>query len=576
MTAFHAVAEAPVAALADEVLAESPVLRLLADPDAERVLVLVAEPRQPVVSETPGPVATVAVAEDPDEGESPGPVYVSDRRRVTGPGELPAHTPLPQRLRGTPTFALEISLPGAAARRLQSSVGAIEISNADRGLDAWLAYAWEGWPITLRVGGTYDVGRTTEMTLLLQDYPILWRGTVDSVSADATSITLRVRSPLALLEQPLLRQRYQGTGGAEGGVEIEGTRKPIVLGRRRNVRPVLVDGGTLLYQVHDGSVEAIPAVRDRGAPLTAAGDQGDLAALLAWTQVGGEYATSLETGFLRLGGPPSGQVTADVDGDNVGGFVAEPRDVARRLATRYGPLDDPTGLDLLSFATFPSRGVGGYALGDREQSALQAVEDVIHGVDGWVSVDREGRLAIGPLRAPQSAPISAVYTDGEIQSISQEVGTRGSPLPLAEVRVAYRRNETVQDADALAAALSAADRDALATRARFATASAGGVRSVHPMAIDLEIESHLDTEPDALALATAILARQSQRRQIYRLSVERSAATESFKARPALRRHRPGDVIEVTSTRAALTARRLLLIGIVEHASGRVDLTAWG
>lgn len=575
MTALHATGEAPTGALATEGLVESPALRLLADPDAERVLVLVAEPGIPVFDEHPGPTGTTATAEAPDESAPPGPVYVSDKGRVTTDAEVPAHEIMAARLRGTPTFGVEVSIPGATSRGLRANVGAIEISNADRALNAWLGYRWEGARVTLRVGGTYDVGRATETTLLFQEYPILWRGTVDSVQADHRALTLRLRSPLARLERPLRRNVYAGTGSSEGGADLEGVRKTLRFGRLFNVSPTLVDAATLLYQVHDGSVEAIPAVRDRGVALTAAGDQGDLAALQAWTSVAGQYATSLETGFFRLGAPPSGQVTADVDGDNTSGFVAEPRGIARRILRRYGPLAD-SEIDLSSFLAFPPRGVSGYELGDADVSVLRALEEILHPVDGWVSIDGEGRLAIGAFESPDSAPISASYTDAQMLSVRQEVGTQGAPLPVWEVRINFRRHEVVQDPDALASGLTAAERDDLAKRALFVTRRSQLIRDAHPMALSLELDTRLERRNDSASLASAVLARHSRRRQVYRITVTRSAPTGAATARSALRLHRPGDVIEVTTTRAALSAKRLLVVGVVEQATGRVELIAWG
>src|SRR5262245_39679992 len=82
--------------------------------------------------------------------------------------------------------------------------------------------------------------------------------------------------------------------------------KPFVVGSVLNVEPVLVDPFRLVYQLHDGALQAISAVRDGGVPLTFFGDYPDS----RWLWDGavpippGHYATCLAEGCVMLGVDP--------------------------------------------------------------------------------------------------------------------------------------------------------------------------------------------------------------------------------------------------------------------------------
>jgi hypothetical protein len=71
--------------------------------------------------------------------------------------------------------------------------------------------------------------------------------------------------------------------------------KPMVFGRVYNMPAVCVDERKLTYQVNDGPVAAITAVRDNGQDLLA-----------------GDWLSYPESGYFRLGTTPKGVVTADV------------------------------------------------------------------------------------------------------------------------------------------------------------------------------------------------------------------------------------------------------------------------
>src|SRR5690606_9652010 len=51
----------------------------------------------------------------------------------------------------------------------------------------------------------------------------------------------------------------------------------------------------------------------------------------------GQFKTQLSGGYIKLGSTPSGRITADIQGENAGGYVQTAPDIIRRIVkTRLG------------------------------------------------------------------------------------------------------------------------------------------------------------------------------------------------------------------------------------------------
>jgi hypothetical protein len=133
--------------------------------------------------------------------------------------------------------------------------------------------------------------------------------------------------------EDFLTAKYAGTGGAEGGDDLKGKSKPAIFGYAQNIEPVMLDAVNNVYQVHGyGAIEDIPFVYERAADFGASsGDYASYAALVAASIPEGHWGTCLAEGMFRLGAPPFGLITADVKGDNVGGFHQSTAEVVQRL-----------------------------------------------------------------------------------------------------------------------------------------------------------------------------------------------------------------------------------------------------
>jgi hypothetical protein len=542
---------------------------LIADQNADLIFLLEAFPL-PLEGDAgngpPYPIAAMPFgALEAGDLWSADKVRLSDVGYITEAADAPAHTPYLPRLLTPYSFEISLPIPGESRGLGTAGFGVIEIANDDGRLDSLLARSWEGRDFTILLGGTYNVGRADERTLDFDEFETLFRGTVRSIATESGRLVLATNDVLSKLDNPVQSNLYAGTGGMEGGDAIEGLPKPLCFGEAYNVDAVLVDDVDLIYQVHDGSVQAIPEVRDQGIALTLAGDIVGLGlgSLSDWSPVGGQYVTDLAQGLFRIGGSPAGTITADVEGDDAGGYVSSTAEVVRRIATVYGGFSDPSDLEAVDFAGFPITDAVGFYTGTREVRVLEAISELMAAADGWASSTRDARLRIGPNVAPEGVAAAEALTDAEIEEISDE----SMPEPVWRVRVGYQPIWRVQDEDGLAGGVSAADRALYSQERRWATAEDTGVQSTHRSARELEIPAFFADKAPAEAMAAAVLDRLKVRRRRYRCRVPRSVFNRQV-----------GDVLTVTSADSDLEAgRNLWLHELGEVGADRTsELGLWG
>ena len=128
---------------------------------------------------------------------------------ITSPADAPANTTYGGRIMDAGMLRRSVSLRGEPG----ASVGFGLLNNADGALDALYGYGYGREFVLKEIAGTGAA---------LASAGILARGIVEGVdSANPwTELRLRARDQLALLQQPLLTERYAGTTTApEEGVE---------------------------------------------------------------------------------------------------------------------------------------------------------------------------------------------------------------------------------------------------------------------------------------------------------------------------------------------------------------------
>lgn len=215
---------------------------------------------------------------------------------------------------------------------------------------------------------------------------------VESFASNNMVLGLRLKASGNLYEAEVLRSTYAGTTGAEGGADLKGQLKPWIFGRALNVEPVFIDQIDNVFQVSGyGAVQAISAVYERGASFGASvGDFANYAALVAATIPAGRWGTCLAQGMFRLGAPPAGVITCDVDGDNVGGFLRRTGAILSNVATRIGLVDKVSAASMSALDAAVPRNVN---IVIREQiSFLELAQRMLAPCNAVASVGSDGRL----------------------------------------------------------------------------------------------------------------------------------------------------------------------------------------
>lgn len=188
-------------------------------------------------------------------------------------------------------------------------------------------FVWAGASITIYAGTS---GQAWPWTAV-------FAGKVKGFRAQASklSITATVDDEPFSVQVP--SATYAGTGGLEGGADIKGKPKPWAFGAPKNIEPVLIDSINSVFQVsaYGSGIKAVTALYERGAAFSASfGNYADYAALVAANIPAGRWATCLASGLIRLGAPPYGLITADIEGDyNSSVWTRLPGAILQRIAT---------------------------------------------------------------------------------------------------------------------------------------------------------------------------------------------------------------------------------------------------
>lgn len=518
----------------------------------------------------PAPLAMMSIAmaplvspDRPSDLTSALPVIrLSDRGWIGEPGDsLAPNTPYPPRLAEPPALERNLPLYPDAGRRLALTAGELRLVNGDGALDA-LAGDWSvaGRRVVLR-RGPHRRPRHAPLTEFSQ--------VADLRAAGAASGTARLAVPLrpaaVELDVPICAL-YAGTGGLEGPSSLAGQFKPRLYGLKRNVEPVLIDAGLLLYQLHDGPMQQVRAVRDKGVALTSGGDVASYAALSSATVAAGSYKTCLAAGLIRIGSVPS-LLTADARGDNdpsTGGYnTGSAAGIAQKLLRGPGGIAAANG----SLFAWP---VGEFGLWLRGGTVAQAMEALATGIFGWWGTDTAGTYQGSQLAAPEDLPPVLTLEPWMLAGPPEEIGPLRAPWWRA--RVGYQALGRTQEGDQLAGAVTATDREYWGRGWRTAVAANTSISGSYPLAEDgPELVSGFDLAADAQSLADRLLALFSRPRRLFLARVRAGAGgfswpTIQLGACLALRwpHHR------------ALAAGRPMIVQGVSARGDATTLTLWG
>lgn len=473
---------------------------------------------------------------------------------ATGPAETPANTvydPCVQQV-----GYIERAVTVGAAR-----VGYGELTLATSGhLDGLLNYGFDGRAVTIRrgpVGAAYPAG-----------FPVVLRATAEQPEFGGLTMRLRLRDRLSELDRPLQTARYGGTNALPAGTDgtaddIKGQAKPRIYGAVKNAAPVLVNTSRLIYQIHDGALQAVGAVYDRGAALTAGTAYTSESDMQTNAPSAGQYRVWLAGGMFRLGSLPTGQVTADA----TEGAAAANRyagALISRIAQQMGiAAGDVSAVDVSALDAAAPYELGVMLQGD--ETALGVLDRIAASVGAWYGFDRLGVLRLGRLAAPSGTPATDL-TDISITSLER---IAQGVLPSWRAVVGWGRNETVQAGD-LAGSVTAARRAWLGEALRTTAAEDAAVKTQYLLAGELRRDTLLTTQANADAEAARLLALYKVRRDTFKVRARLSAGeVESIDL---------GQTVRLTWPRYGLAGGRLFVVTGLrqDFASDALELTLWG
>jgi hypothetical protein len=206
-------------------------------------------------------------------------------------------------------------------------------------------------------------------------------------------------------------------------------------------------------------------------------------------------------------------VTADVKGCKLGGtYINKVADIISRILIARGSLT--TGdLDTATFTTLNTlcpQAVGIY-IGDR-RNILDVLDELIKTIGGFYGFGRAGLFKVGRLDAPSGSPVIDLFAD-DVEEFGLTVKTR--TLPLATIRLGYKRNWTVQT-DGIDSTVTAARRAELADTYQVVSATNAGVGSTFltPLSPDV-VGTLFVSQSDAQTEATRRANLASQLRYRY-------------------------------------------------------------
>ena len=182
---------------------------------------------------------------------------------------------------------------------------------------------WAGARVTIYGGDSGDAWPWTT----------LFQGLIERFEQEAYKLKLTARVDTEPFEKDVLTLSYAGTGNAEGDANLKNQVKPWIFGRALNVEPVLVNAVDNVFQFSAyGPIQAVTALYERASDFGASiGDYANYAALVAASIPAGWWGTCLAQGLIRLGAPPQGVITGDIDGDKPSTWLRKTGEIITEL-----------------------------------------------------------------------------------------------------------------------------------------------------------------------------------------------------------------------------------------------------
>lgn len=329
------------------------------------------------------------------------------------------------------------------------TISVIEFAPGDPALlRAYQALYWKDAPIEVDAGPEMTgVGR-------------ILTGVIADATVQDDRLMITVADFGVKLAKPLIQSWFAGTGGIEGDASAEGRVKRRSFGAVLNVEGRLLNAANNIYEFGNPAypLQNFTAVRDMGreGPTYLVDWQGSVAATLnaliaAPAQQGGAMVAP-SIACVKWWTQPAGPLTADIQGENAGGYAQTPVSIAARiLAAANGPaiVNQASADALRSFSA-------GLHIGDDSETAASALDRLLLPVSLFWRFGTTGQIDIRPWDWNGDAEV--------VQG--RYIGRTKTLAPTKTRRLGYARNHRQHSegeiaADILAAGVAYADGTSL-------------------------------------------------------------------------------------------------------------------
>lgn len=474
----------------------------------------------------------------------------SDVGFYTSPSDTPANTSYKPVTNNA--FQFDISVFNGEFSGRPASFGAIRILNGDGDYDEILDYNWIGRNVKVLVG-------TKDFTY--NQFVKVFDGIASGLEYSEDEIIVNIQNNDRVLETEFVQVRYEGTGGLDGGADIEGIVKPLLYGEALRLTPVLVDAANLIYQIHDGSMQSVDAVYDRGVALTNGGDVADITTA---TPSASQFITQLSGGYIKLGSSPDGQITVDAKGDNTGGYInLSGQIISRLIRTKLGLFNFTSSqIDQGALNTLDNQITGKVGIYLSDVTNVQTIlNDLLTPLQAYWLFDRQGALTVDFADVPGQSLLT--FTESDI--IDNEIEVIQTYSPTWRISVGYARRLTNQQE--IASAASDAYRSFNEEEYRVIVNENRNIRRAAATAVEKKYDTALVDKVDAEALTQRLVNVYSEVRKVYRVRVTN-----------LLFRVFIGDTVTLQLNRFGLSSgKKFVIVSISEDAeTGETELELWG
>jgi len=310
------------------------------------------------------------------------------------------------------------------------ATGNMEFRPAQAGLlDELAALYWNDAPIEIDAGPEGG------------PYARVLTGTVKSAPGTFELLAIEVTVDPAALGRPVVKDRFAGTGGVEGGSEAGGRLKRRSWGRVFNVEGRIFDKANNIFEFGDPArpLQAFATLRDKGrqavpAPQTIAW-QGSLLATLdalkASVPVRGSGVVAPSIACAKWWTQPAGPLTADLHGEIGAGYVETAPEIAAALAAAVG---GPAIANVA--ATVAARGgAAGLHIGEDNETGSEALDRLLLGVSLLWILEPAGTIRLREIGF--AAPVETL--------VSLAATRQRRFAPIKRRRVAYQRSHRIHN-----------------------------------------------------------------------------------------------------------------------------------